>query len=85
MYTSAWILWLLIFSVTEGIALKDKDAGDTFTEHFRRWMKLQTPTVQTTKTRVVMWTTRSLVVLFGAWLTTHMAFGWFGGGEGFLG
>jgi hypothetical protein len=85
MYTAAWILWITLFLGVEGIALKDKDAGDTFTEHFRKWLKLSTPIVQTTRTRVTMWSTRSIVVLFGAWLTAHMAFGWFGGGEGFLG
>ena len=85
MYTAAWIVWIGLFVFLEGLALKDKDPGDTFTEHFRKWLKLRTPVVETTKTRSVMWTMRSIVVVVGFWLTTHMAFGWFGGGEGLLG
>lgn len=80
-----WATWLLLFVIFEGIALMDRDPGDTFTEHFRRWLRLRTPSVQTRRTQVEMWIGRVLVLLFGAWLTTHMAFGWFGGGEGFLG
>lgn len=86
-YTIGWIIWLGLFVALEGFALLDKDPGDTFTEHFRRWMRLRTPVVGSSNRlqRACWWISRTVVVLFGAWLTTHMAFGWFGGGEGFLG
>ena len=84
-YTAAWVLWILVFLVFEGMALADRALGDTFTEHFRKWLKLTTPTVVNRKNLIQLWVTRMVIILFGAWLTVHMAFGWFGGGEGFLG
>ncbi len=85
-YTIGWITWLLLFVAIEGLALYDRDPGDTFTEHFRRWLKLATPAIgSSARTRASWWVTRIVVILFGTWLTLHMAFGWFGGGEGILG
>lgn len=84
-YTVAWISWILVFLVFEGMAIIDRRPGDTFTEHFRRWLKLTTLTAVNRKNLIQLWVTRMVIILFGAWLTVHMAFGWFGGGEGFLG
>ena len=84
-YTAAWVLWILVFLVFEGMAIADRKLGDTFTEHFRKWLRLNTWSVTTRRQQVSLWITRVIVILFGTWLTLHMAFGWFGGGEGFLG
>ena len=43
-YTPWWIAWLAMFGIIEAIALLDKDKGDTFTEHWRKWMALQSKT-----------------------------------------
>ena len=84
-YTAAWVVWIVLFLCFEGMALADRRLGDTFTEHFRKWLKLQTATATSRKSVIQLWVTRVIIILFGAWLTVHMAFGWFGGGEGFLG
>jgi hypothetical protein len=39
--TTAWIIWIALFFVIEGIALADKKKGDTLTEHFRKWFSLK--------------------------------------------
>lgn len=80
-----WVAWLIIFALFETIALVDAQRGDTFTENFRSWLRLSTASVQTRGQLIGMWVARVAVITFGFWLTTHMAFGWFGGGEGFLG
>lgn len=84
-YTAAWVVWIVLFLCFEGMAILDQDPGDTFTEHFRKWLRLNTWSVTTRRQQVSLWITRVIVILFGTWLTLHMAFGWFGGGEGFLG
>lgn len=38
-YTWAWIVWIAWFLVWEGMALLDKDRGDTFSEHV--WLVLR--------------------------------------------
>jgi hypothetical protein len=40
-YTAAWIFWIGVFAAWEILALRDKDEGDTLTEHIRRWFHLR--------------------------------------------
>ncbi|OFW65175.1 MAG: hypothetical protein A2135_08650 [Actinobacteria bacterium RBG_16_67_15] len=47
-----WLTWLLAFLVAEGIALVDKDPGDTLSEHVWRWFK-----VRTVKATRIQWQT----------------------------
>jgi hypothetical protein len=70
-YTIAWILWGLIFLAIEGIALADKDEGDTLSEHIWRWFKVRGAIP--TKTG---WTLRLILAGFMVWLSGHMIFGW---------
>lgn len=36
-YTIAWLAWGLMFAVIEGLALANRDDGDTLSEHVREW------------------------------------------------
>jgi hypothetical protein len=40
-YTIGWVIWVGWFVILEGASLIDKDPGDTFTEHLRRWGNLR--------------------------------------------
>lgn len=61
-YTPWWIAWLVMFGVIELAALLDKGEGDTFTEHWRKWMALQS------KTKVLG---RLATATFLGWLAWH--------------
>jgi hypothetical protein len=39
--TTAWIIWIAMFAVIEGIALANKKKGDTLTSHIRKWFSLK--------------------------------------------
>ena len=41
-YTAAWVTWLAAFALVEGVALADKDQGDTLSEHVRKWFRTHT-------------------------------------------
>jgi hypothetical protein len=67
-YTWAWIFWLAFFAVIEGVALFDKDRGDTLSEHIWAWFKI--------KDKPRQWTARRAVLaVFMVWLTVHMVAG----------
>ena len=67
-YTWAWIFWLAFFAVVEGVALLDKDRGDTLSEHVWSWFKI--------KDKPRQWTWRRIVLAaFLAWLLVHMVAG----------
>ena len=42
-YTWLWILWIVAFGIIEYAALKDKDKGDTLSEHVRKLIGTETP------------------------------------------
>lgn len=67
-YTWAWIFWLAFFVVVEGVALVDKDRGDSFSEHVWKWFRI------TDKPR--QWTWRRIVLAgFLVWLLVHLTAG----------
>lgn len=70
-WTVLWIIWLAMFAVQEGLALRDKRPGDTFSEFVWRTFKIRDrrPTALT-------WVGRVLLLIGGVWLTGHLAFGW---------
>ena len=39
-YTAGWIFWILFFIVLEGMAIINKQKGDTLSEHLRVWSTL---------------------------------------------
>ena len=40
-WTFAWILWLAMFAVIEGAALKNPAPGDTLSEHIWTWFSVK--------------------------------------------
>ena len=67
-YTVLWILWILMFAVIEGFALKDKAEGDTLSEHVWKWFSI--------KKKGKGWRARRFALLaFLAWLVLHFLTG----------
>lgn len=67
-FTIAWLLWLAMFVVVEGIALIRKDRGDTLSEHVWKWFRIRDKPRQ--------WTWRRAVLAgFLVWLLIHMVAG----------
>lgn len=64
-YTAAWIIWLVMFGVIEGAALKNKAPGDTLSEHVWKWLKI--------KDKPRGWNLRRAGLgLFLVWLLLHL-------------
>lgn len=70
--TYGWYAWMAFFLVWEGIALKRKPDGDTFSEHVWKWAAVgaQSPTK-------LAWGIRGLTALVTLWLVPHLTLGWF--------
>lgn len=71
-WTGLWLMWGVAFLFIEGVALSNRQFGDTLSEHFWKWLKVgdMAPTW-------VVWVGRAGVLLFCAWLGLHLSFGWF--------
>lgn len=41
-YTAAWVSWVGIFVLIEGVAVANDIREDTLSEHFRRWFRTDT-------------------------------------------
>lgn len=64
-YTIAWLLWLAMFGVVEGIAVFNKQAGDTLSEHVWKWFSI--------RDKGKGWLARRTVLGgFLVWLLLHM-------------
>lgn len=64
-FTVAWLLWLAMFLVVEGIALFNKEKGDTLSEHIWKWFSV--------KDKGKGWLARRFVLAaFLVWLLLHM-------------
>lgn len=67
-FTIAWIMWLIQFGVTEGLALANKTPGDTLSEHIWKWFSI--------KDKSTGWRLRRAgLVMFLAWLVAHFLSG----------
>lgn len=63
-FTIAWIMWLVMFGVIEGVALARKETDDTLTEHIRKWFS--------TRDKAPWWLARrGVLAVFLVWLTAH--------------
>ena len=71
-WTITWLCLAAAVAVVEGVALANKSAGDTLSEHFWRWLRVQDP-----RPSWFVWALRGVVVAFLAWLAGHLALGWF--------
>lgn len=71
-WTVLWFAWGGVFLFIEGVALLNRNTGDTLSEHFWRWLRVgdHAPTW-------MVWCGRAGVLLFCAWLGLHLSFGWF--------
>lgn len=63
-----WIGWIVAFVVIEGLALKDRDRGDTLSEHVWEWFSVKKPGPWA-KAR------RTLLAAFMLWLSVHFLTG----------
>lgn len=71
-FTRAWVAWLALFILVEGIALFNKRAGDTLSEHVWRWFAIDTRGGRNSKA----WRLRRVALLgFLAWLSAHFLSG----------
>lgn len=70
-YTVAWLAWIAAFALVEGKALLSKQRGDTLSEHIWAWFRVKDP-----RPTVLTWVLRSVLLVFLAWLTLHLGFGW---------
>lgn len=70
-FTALWIVWGLMFLGVEGVALFNKQAGDTLSEHVWGWLRVKDvrPTGPTVALRVVL-------AGFLVWLLGHLTMGW---------
>ena len=64
-FTIAWLMWLAMFGVIEGVALVRKEPGDTLSEHIWKWFSI--------KDKAKGWVVRrGVLALFLLWLGLHM-------------
>jgi len=70
-YTWLWAIWLVAFGVIEYAALKDKDKGDTLSEHVWKLIGTKTPGRNWEN-----WIFRAGLVGLFAWLIPHFFTGW---------
>ena len=66
-YSAAWALWLAAFLVVEGVAVFNRKAGDTLSEHVWLWFG-----VKAAPKSWLVWPLR----LFLGWLAVHLGTGW---------
>ena len=67
-YTALWLIWGAFFLAIEGAALRDKDPGQTLSEHIWRWGAIGT--------KPKGWRIRRIVLLsFMVWLLVHFLTG----------
>ncbi|HEX9565119.1 MAG TPA: hypothetical protein VF981_14145 [Gemmatimonadaceae bacterium] len=63
-WTALWLAWIAMFAVIEWRAIVNDTKGDTLSEHFRRWFRVDTHAGRT------VWLVTSGV--FFAWFVTHL-------------
>jgi hypothetical protein len=72
-YTVAWIIWIALFLVIEGMALANKAPGDTLSEHVWKWFRTD---VEPANRTLQDWLLRGILLGFLLWLCLHFLFGW---------
>ncbi len=72
-WTFAWIIWILMFFAIEIPAIRNDTEGDTLSEHFAKWFRVDT--LQGKLAWSVVW------AAFGIWMLLHiLLYGTEGGG-----
>lgn len=77
MFTLLWVLWLVAFLVVEGIALFNRQEGDTLSEHVWKWFAVGE--AGKARPEITGWVRarRFALLAFMAWLTAHFLTGGF--------
>jgi hypothetical protein len=70
-FTFAWCAWWLIFAIIEGVALFNRQEGDTLSEHIRKWFKVKDP-----RPTGLTWFFRAVLMTVLIWFITHFFFEW---------
>ena len=70
-YTWMWAIWILAFGAIEWSAIKDRDTGDTLSEHI--WKLVGT---KTQDRNWYHWIWRLGLLALFAWLIPHFFTGW---------
>lgn len=73
LFTAAWIVWLGIFGVVEGIALFNRRPGDTLSEHVWEWFG--TARGSDAPHTAIARGKRFVLLAFMAWLGVHFLTG----------
>jgi len=75
-FTLAWVAWLAIFAVVEGIALANRREGDTLSEHVWEWFGTARDAGGTDAPKTAIARGKRFVLLaFMAWLAIHFLTG----------
>jgi hypothetical protein len=68
-----WIIWISValgmFAILEGVAITNRESGDTLTEVLRKWLGVNPPKASR---RVAVGTFASLLVSLVVWLVLHV-------------
>ena len=70
-YTTLWIVWVVAFGVIEYAALKNKDGGDTLSEHIWKLIGTNTPGRNWEN-----WLARIVLAGGFVWVIPHFFTGW---------
>ncbi len=70
-FTYGWYLWWVLFVILEGLALFNREDGDTLSEHIRKWFRVKDP-----RPTAFTWVMRSILMVTLLWFITHFFFEW---------
>lgn len=70
-FTVVWTTLVIVGGITELVALANRRAGDTLSEHVWRIVKVGDP-----RPSPFVWILRAAIALVVLWLAGHFAMGW---------
>lgn len=76
-FTVLWIAWLGAFAIIEGVALTNKQDGDTLSEHVWKWTGIGDISKPRPTMTAGIRARRFALLAFMAWLTLHFLTGGF--------
>lgn len=75
MFTALWLSWIGAFLVVEGVALFNKEEGDTLSEHVWRWFAVGDARHARPELNGWVRARRFALLAFMAWLSAHFLTG----------
>lgn len=73
-FTAGWVIWLALFAVLEGIAIKDRRKGDTLSEHV--WWAQERLRNAGMIGKVLYGALAGGIFILLTWLIFHFILGW---------